>query len=68
MGLSGFNLRQVLTNGEDDVGSLLESIVKSGRVELYRYLWHHEDYLNMYSVEDFKRVTKAILTNEKLAE
>lgn len=70
MGLAGFNLRQVLSdlNGGDSIGELLESIVLSGRVDLYRHLWHHEDYLNMYSVEDFKRVTHAILSNDKLAE
>ncbi len=65
----GNNLRKVLLSASNgDLGNLLEAVVKRGHIDLYRHLWYHEDFLNMWTVEDFKRLTSVIISNSKLSE
>jgi len=65
----GNNLRKVLLSASNgDLGNLLEAVVNRGHIDLYRHLWYHEDFLNMWTVEDFKRLTSVIISNSKLSE
>ena len=65
----GNNLRKVLLSASNgDLGNLLEAVVNRGHIDLYRHLWYHEDFLNMWTVEDFKRLTSVIISNNKLSE
>jgi 23S rRNA G2069 N7-methylase RlmK/C1962 C5-methylase RlmI len=65
MGLSGFNLRKVLSSVGSD---LLQTIVKRGHIDLYRHLWNHGDFLNQWTVEDLQRVIHVIISDERLTE
>ena len=69
MSAEGNNLRKVLLSASNgDLGNLLEAVVNRGHIDLYRHLWYHEDFLNMWTVEDFKRLTSVIISNSKLSE
>ncbi len=63
MGLSGFNLRNVISSVASD---LLYKIVQRGDIDLYRYLWSHKDFIDIWTPEDLLKITQLIISDESL--